>query len=146
MPCKACLTPGVRGDVPSPPAHTLLTIGVLGVWVQGFGLGVGWWLFGVAGGGGVVLGWLCFVGVWVVGFVDASMVSVGVANGFVVLFSERFCSACSASWRGKGDGFGGFGGWWESLPQWVELTALAGSEPWRCVLVNRELFCWKAGW
>ena len=43
-------------------------------------------------------------------------------------------------------GFGGFGGWWESLPQWVELTALAGSEPWRCLLVNRELFCWKAGW
>ena len=143
MPCKACLTPGVRGDVPSPPAHTLLTIGVLGVWVQGFGLGVGWWLFGVAGGGrscfGVVVfcgclgGWLCWRTVLVV-------------NGFV---DERFCStcsACSASWGGKGDGFGGFGGWWESLPLWVELTALAGSEPWRCVLVNRELFCWKAGW
>ena len=70
MPCKACLTPGVRGDVPSPPAHTLLTIGVLVVWVQGFGLGVGWWLFGVAGGGRSCFGVVVFCGClggWFVG-------------------------------------------------------------------------------
>ena len=89
------------------------------------------------------------MGVWVVGFVDASMVSVGVANGFG---GEWFCSTngfvplVPLPGGVRVTGFGGFGGWWESLPQWVELTALAGSEPWRCLLVNRELFCWKAGW
>ena len=44
--------------MPSPPAHTLLTIGVLGVLVQGFGVvgWVGWWLLGLLGRGGVVWG------------------------------------------------------------------------------------------
>ena len=74
----------------------------------------------------------------------------GLANGFVVLLGEWFCSTCSGcSACGEGIGGGvsdGVGGWVRiGCPLWGSFLVLHGVGAVVSFGANRGLVCWKAG-